>query len=254
MTSQAARSGALTSLGAIRWPYRVIAVESPSHMLTRTSYDRLLASGIDLRPYADGPSALLGLMAEDPAAVLAPTDLIGVEFLRFVHAIVAWSDIPVIIGMTNDEESHQRAFHGLDAGARGLVWLPFSADQLTSAIRHLGLTRTESAAILQYGSVELDVQAHRVQVSGNAVRLAPREFALVQYLLEQAPRVISAAEIAAVIGDDQHVVGPVRVRKYVQTLRRKLSEARPGQPAVLETVRGLGYRLVDNQDRHEKNT
>jgi DNA-binding response OmpR family regulator len=251
MTSQAARSGALTSLGAIRWPYRVIAVESPSHMLTRSSYDHLLASGIDLRPYADGPSALLGLMAEDPAAVLAPTDLIGVDFRRFVQAIVAWSDIPVIIGLTNDEESHQRAFHGLDAGARGLVWLPFSSNQLTSAIRHLGLTRTESAAILQYGSIELDVQAHQVHVSGNAVHLAPREFALVQYLLEQAPRVVSAAEIAAVIGDDHHIVGPVRVRKYVQNLRRKLSEARPGQPAVLETVRGLGYRLVDNQDRHE---
>ena len=53
------------------------------------------------------------------------------------------------------------------------------------------------------------------------------------------------------IGDDQHVVDPVRVRKYVQNLRRKLSETRPGQPAVLETVRGLGYRLVDDKDRHE---
>jgi DNA-binding response OmpR family regulator len=246
MTSQAARSGALTSLGAIRWPYRVIAVESPSQMLTRCSYDHLLTSGIDLRPYADGPSALLGLMAEDPAAVLAPTDLIGVDFGRFVRAIVAWSDIPVIVGLTNDEESHQRAFHGLDAGARGLVGLPFNPNQLTSAIRHLGLTRSESAAILQYGSIELDVQAHQVRVAGTAVRLTPREFELVKYLLAQAPRVVSSAEIAAVIGDDQHVVGPVRVRKYVQNLRHKLGETRPGQPAVLETVRGLGYRLVDS--------
>ena len=103
MTMQTARYRALTSLGAIRWPYRVIAIESPSGMLTRSSHDSLLASGIDLRPYADGPSALLGLMAEDPAAVLAPTDLIGVDYLRLIRAIVAWSDIPVIIGLTNDE-------------------------------------------------------------------------------------------------------------------------------------------------------
>ena len=251
MSSQAARSGALTSLAAIRWPYRVIAVESPSQMLTRSSYDHLLTNGIDLRPYADGPSALLGLMAEDPAAVLAPTDLIGVDFERFVRAIVAWSDTPVIVGLTNDEESHQRAFYGLEAGARGLVGLPFNPDQLTSAIRHLGLTRMESAAVLHHGSVELDVKAHQVRVAGTAVRLTPREFELVKYLLAQAPRVVSAAEIAAVVGDDQHLVSPVRVRKYVQNLRRKLGETRPGQPAVLETVRGLGYRLVDSEDRHD---
>jgi DNA-binding response OmpR family regulator len=242
MTSQAARRGALTGLGAIRWPYRVIAVESRSQVLTPSGRDDLLASGIELRPYADGPSALLSLMAEDPAAVLAPTDLIGVDFQCFVRAIVARTDIPVIVGLTNGEESQQRAFQGLDTGARGLIWLPFDSDQLTSAIRHLGLTRTGSASIVRYGSIELDVQAHRVRVSGREVHLAPREFALVQYLLAEAPRLISAAEIAAVIGVNQ-LAGPVRVRKYVQNLRRKLTE--PGQPAVLENVRGLGYRLVD---------
>ena len=246
MTSHVTRGGALTSLRSIRWPYRVIAVESPSRTLTPCGNDRLLASGIDLRPYADGASALLGLMAEDPAAVVAPTDLIGVDFLHFVRAIVAWSDIPVIIGLTDDEESHQRAFQGLEAGARGLLGLPFDSEQLASAIRHLGLTRTESAAILHYGSIDVDLQAHTVQVSGTAVHLAPRELALVAYLLAEAPRLVSAVEIAAVIGADPHVISPARVRKYVQNVRRKLNQARPGQPAVLETVRGLGYRLVDN--------
>ena len=251
MTSQAARRGALTGLGAIRWPYRVIAVESPSGMLTPSRHDDLLASGIDLRPYADGPSALLGLMAEDPAVILAPTDLIGVDFQRFVQAIVAWSDIPIIIGLTADEESQRRAFQGLEVGARGLLWLPFDPDQLTSAIRHLGLTRTESAATLQYGSIELDMQAHQVRVSGKEIHLAPREFAVVRYLLAEAPRVVSAKEIAAILGDANKVISPVRVRKYVQNLRRKLGQTRPGQPAVLETVRGLGYRMVDNKDPNE---
>jgi two-component system, OmpR family, response regulator len=82
-----------------------------------------------------------------------------------------------------------------------------------------------------------------VRVAGTAVHLAPREFALVEYLLAEAPRLVSWAEIAEVIGDGQQVVSPVRIRKYVQNLRRKLTKS--GQPAVLENVRGLGYRLVD---------
>jgi DNA-binding response OmpR family regulator len=244
MTWQTAHLGA--TLGGIRWPYRVIAVESPSRTLTPCAPDRLLASGIDLRPYPDGPSALLNLMAEDPGAVLAPTDLIGVNFLRFVRTIVCRSDIPVIIALTGDEESHQHAFHGLEAGARGLISLPADPDQLASAIRHLGLTRTESAASLQYGPIFLDPQAHQVRVSGRVVRLSPREFALVGYLLAEAPRVVSVSEIAAVVGYDQQLDGLVKARKYVEKLRRKLNEARTGEPAVLETVRGLGYRVIDS--------
>jgi DNA-binding response OmpR family regulator len=243
MTWQTSHLGA--SLGAIRWPYRVIAVESASRMLTPCGHDRLLASGIDLRPYPDAPSALLNLMAEDPGAVLAPTDLIGVNFLRFIRTIVGRSDIPVIIGLTGNEESHQHAFHGLEAGARGLISLPADPDQLASAMRHLGLTRTESAASLQYGPIFLDPQVHQVRVSGRVVRLSPREFALVEYLLAESPRVVSVSEIAAVIGYDEQLDGPVRARKYVEKLRRKLNEARTGEPAVLETVRGLGYRVID---------
>jgi DNA-binding response OmpR family regulator len=243
MTWQTARTGA--GLGAIRWPYRVIAVESPSRVLTLCGRDRLLASGIDLRPYPDAPSALLNLMADDPGAVLAPTDLIGVNLLGFIGAIVGRSDIPVIIGLTGDEESHQHAFHGLEAGARGLVSLPVTPDQLSSAIRQLGLTRMESAASLRYGPINLDRQAHQVRLWGRVVRLAPREFALMEHLLAEAPRVVSVAEIAAVLGYDKQADGSAKTRKYVEKLRRKLNEARAGQPPALETLRGLGYRVVD---------
>lgn len=48
------------------------------------------------------------------------------------------------------------------------------------------------------------------------------------------------------IGYDEQLDGLVRARKYVEKLRRKLNEARSGQPAVLETVRGLGYRVIDS--------
>src|SRR4029450_12351090 len=110
--------------------------------------------------------------------------------------------------------------------------LPADPDELASAIRRLGLTRTESAARLRYGSISLDPQAHQVRVSGRGVHPSPREFALLKYLLVEAPRVVSVAEIAALIGYSEQVDGTVRARKYVERLRRKLGEAATGHPAV----------------------
>jgi DNA-binding response OmpR family regulator len=244
MVQLTAYGAASASVAAVRWPYRLVAVESPAGPLTVVGHSALLDHGVDLHLYADGPSALLGLMAEDPGAVVAPTDLVGVDFLRFVRAIVAWSDVPIIIGLTGDQESHRQAFEALDAGARGLLGLPFAPEQLASAIRHIGLGNLGPAASIQYGALELDRQAHQARVSGTVVGLSPREFTLLEYLVAEAPRVVSTAELAAVCSVSEIPAGPMLVRKYVQKLRRKLSLARPGEIPVIETIRGLGYRLT----------
>jgi DNA-binding response OmpR family regulator len=244
MVQLTAHGGASASVAAVRWPYRLVAVESSTSPLTVSGHSALLDRGMDLHLYADGPSALLGLMAEDPSAVVAPTDLVGVDFLRFVRAIVAWSDVPIIVGLTVDQESHRRAFEALDAGARGLLGLPFVPEQLASAIRHVGLGNLGPAATIQYGGLELDRQAHQARVSGTVVGLSPREFSILEYLVAEAPRVVTTAELAAVDGITEVPAGLQRVRKYVQKLRRKLEPAGPADTPVIETIRGLGYRLT----------
>lgn len=247
MTAQLARRGAEASVRSLRWPYRVVAVESASRPLTDTAVSTLLDHGIDLHPYVDGPAALLALMEENPAAILAPTDLVGVDFGRFVSAIVAWSDVAVIVGLTDDPTSHALAFEALDAGARGLVGLPFAPAQLAASLQHLGYTNT-TAAGLQFGSLELDRQGHQARLSGRPVQLSPREFTLLELLLREAPRVVSLAEIGAAIGEATSPADEARVRKSVQILRRKLAPLQPDQQHVIESVRGLGYRLNDASD------
>lgn len=228
----------------MRWPYRVVAVESASRPLTDTAHPTLLDHGIDLHPYVDGPAALLALMEEDPAAILAPTDLVGVDFARFVAAVVAWSDIAVIVGLTDDPASHTLAFEALEVGARGLLGLPFAPAQMASSLRHLGYSNT-TAAGLQYGSLELDRQGHQARLFGTPVQLTPREFTLLELLLREAPRVVSLAEIGAALGEAHYPAEESRVRKGVQLLRRKLAPLHPDQQHVIESVRGLGYRLID---------
>lgn len=232
----------LVSVAALRWPYRVLSVNSPSG-LTLNTHASLLHHGIDLHPYADGASALLSLTTEDPAAILAPTDMEGVDLVRFVGAVVAWSEVPIIIGLRSDAASYDLAYQALDRGARALLALPFLPEQLASAVQHLGLKHTGSALPLSFGPVTLDRDTHQVVVSGTPLHFSPREFLLVEHLLNEAPRVVSIDEIATVIGNSPGVSNAVRVRKYVEKVRRKIDGLRPGQPSIVQTVRGLGYRL-----------
>jgi DNA-binding response OmpR family regulator len=244
MTAQVARRGVDASVRTLRWPYRVVAVESASCRLTHTAPPVLLDHGIELRPYADGPAALLALLGEDPVAVLAPTDLVGVDFLRFVSAVVAWSDVAVIVALSDDPDSHSLAFAALELGARGIVGLPFTPTQLVASLRHLGCTNT-TAAGLQHGPLELDRQGHQARLGDASVLLAPRDFTLLEFLLSEAPRVVSLAEIGTVLGEATAPADPARVRKSVQVLRRKLARVQPDHRPIIESVRGLGYRLAD---------
>jgi DNA-binding response OmpR family regulator len=125
-----------------------------------------------------------------------------------------------------------------------LLGLPFAAEQVASAIRHVGLSNLGPAATIQYGGLELDRQAHEARVSGTVVGLSPREFTILEYLVAEAPRVVTTAELAAVDGITEVPADAQRVRKYVQKLRRKLGPAGPADTPVIETIRGLGYRLT----------
>lgn len=228
----------------LRWPYRVVTVESASRPVTHTTaHPDLLEHGIELRCYADGPAALLGLIGEDPAAVLAPTDLVGVDFLRFVSAVVTWCDVPVIVGLTDDPDSATHAYRALENGARGLLGLPFAPAQLASCLRHLGYTNTTPTG-LQYGALSLDRHSHEARLAGIPVHLTLREFTLLEYLLAEAPRIVSLTEVGTILGEPDAPADPGRVRKGIQALRRKLARIQPDQEPLIESVRGLGYRLA----------
>lgn len=242
---QLARRGVECSVRGLRWPYRVVTVESACRPVTHTTaHPDLREHGIELRSYADGPAALLGLIGEDPAAVLAPTDLVGIDFLRFVSAIVAWSDVPVIIGLTDDPDSATQAYRALEIGARGLLGLPLAPVQLASCLRHFGYTNTTPTG-LQYGVLSLDRHSHEARLAGIPVRLTLREFTLLDYLLAEAPRIVSLTEIGTILGEPDAPADPARVRKGIQVLRRKLARIQPDQEPLIESVRGLGYRLIN---------
>ncbi len=227
--------------GSLRWPCRIATVASAGISDT-LDQGELLRVGIDLRVYPDAPSTLLAIGSERPQVVLAPTDMAGIDVVAFTAVVSGAAGIPVLVGVLSTTDSQVSAFHALERGARGMTPLPFSARSLSTAVGQLGFLETEDAGELRCGALTLNAQSLRVTVEGTAVHLAPKEFAVLKYLMSEAPRVVSVTEVAAATGDDARDE-TARTRLAVMRTRKKISEAAPHLPVFIETVRGLGYRM-----------
>jgi two-component system OmpR family response regulator len=137
---------------------------------------------------------------------------------------------------------------GLTLGGDDYVTKPFSIEELVARIRAL-LRRTDpvgESGPLVFVDLELDDQTHEVRRAGTPVELTATEFRLLRYLMQNAPRVLSKAQILDHVwnydfGGDANIV-----ETYVSYLRRKIDGI--GQP-LIQTVRGVGYRLAVPRDR-----
>lgn len=166
-------------------------------------------------------------------------DIDGFQVLADVRTVNV--DIKVIVLTARGEVASR--VRGLDLGADDYLPKPFDFDELLARVRaQLRSRRQPAASILSAGDIELDLKTRRVLRGENAVDLTSREFALLEFLLRHAGQVVSRAQLLnGVWGYDYDPRSNV-VDVYVGYLRAKLD--RPGEPSVIETVRGGGYRLA----------
>jgi DNA-binding response OmpR family regulator len=224
-----------------RWPARVLFIESrsaPGH--PAESFE---THGFEIHGYSDAIGALLAIGVEEPAAIVAPTDMVNVDFISFIEAMAAWSDVPVIVGVAAHDGAADLAYQAISRGARSILALPCRADQLIAAVRSCGIRVDASARPITIGTLLLDPPAFRVTIDGQAVPLSPREFLLVQCLMLASPRVVSVEELARALATyDEGSVSATRV--LVTRVRKKLEAASPESGHILETVRSIGYRIA----------
>lgn len=230
------------SAGFARWPYRILAVEATTSPVSTVEADQLGDLGIELVTFSDGASALMCMSVEDPVVVLAPTEIPGVDFDYFVEAILKFSTIPVIVGLTSDQGSNERAAEAMRRGAHGLIALPAGLDQMCALTKRIASPRSAFSAPRTFGSISMDPQAYRVEVSGVPVNLSLVEFAVLTRLMLAAPGVAIKEELMEVEVGDGHLTHN-HLKSVISRLRTKLAEAAPDQPDFIETVRALGYRL-----------
>jgi DNA-binding response OmpR family regulator len=132
---------------------------------------------------------------------------------------------------------------GLDAGADDYLVKPFSLDELLARLRALGRRQRGGLShLLRVGELELDLVARTARRGERTIELTNREFALLEFLAQAAPRPVGKTAIVEHVWDQHFEGGTNVINVYVNYLRAKID--RPGEPSLIRTVRGVGFALV----------
>jgi len=216
---------------------RLLVVEDEVR-LARALRRGLSAEGFVVDVVHDGPSGLRAARYGDYDAVVLDVMLPGMsgyDVVRTLRTEGVWA--PVLMLSAKDGEYDQA--DGLDYGADDYLTKPFSFVVLLARLRALVRRRLpERPTVLSAGEVSLDPATHQVQVAEEPVALTPREYTVLEYFLRNPHRVVSKTELLDHVWDAAEDTDPNAVEVYIGYLRRKLGRN------VLQTVRGVGYRLA----------
>ena len=186
----------------------------------------------------EAASAAQVLRSEPFELLLLDLGLPGSDGLQLLKTLRERGEsLPVLIITARDAVSDRVG--GLDAGADDYLIKPFDLDELAARIR--ALLRRKSgrpAPLLEHQGVVLDPAAHRVTRNGSDVSLSPREFTLLQLLMERPGTILSRAQLEERLYGWGEEVESNAVEVHVHHLRRKLG------PETIRTIRGVGYALA----------
>ena len=213
--------------------------------------DSLQREGFRITLARDGTAGIELFRTDPPALVLLDLSLPGLSGLDVCRVIRAESTVPIIILSARDSEADKVA--GLEVGADDYIVKPFSTRELVSRvrahIRRADMFPTPAATgILTGGPVELDLDRHEVRVRGRDIDLTRKEFELLQEFLLRKGRLRTRNYLMAQVWGPDYFGDTKTLDVHVKRLRNKI-ERDPHNPEYLVTVRGLGYRFLDEPSR-----
>jgi two-component system KDP operon response regulator KdpE len=221
-----------------------VLVVDDEPQITRVLRTVLMSQGYQVRTAAEGESALTNFKEWNPELVI--TDLYmphmdGVELCRRIRAISA---VPIIVLSVKGEE--RTKVEALDSGADDYVTKPFGIDELMARVRAALRRAVPSAgdepSSFELGEFRIDLDARRVHVHGQEVRLTPKEFDLFLYMARRPNRVLTHASLLEAVWGEASQEQPEYLRVFMGQLRKKL-EKDPSNPKHLLTEPWVGYRF-----------
>jgi two-component system OmpR family response regulator len=219
---------------------RLLVVEDEPNIRELLSAS-LRFAGFDVRAVERGADALAAAQADPPDLVVLDVmlpDMDGFDVLRRLRS--GGRTLPVLFLTARDDTADKVT--GLTLGGDDYVTKPFSLEEVVARIRAV-LRRASGAAApdsgrLTVADLELDEDAHEVRRAGTLVSLSPTEFKLLRYLMLNAGRVLSKAQILDHVWEYDFAGESAIVETYMSYLRRKVDAV---EPRLLHTVRGVGY-------------
>jgi len=216
---------------------RVLVVEDFEPM-ARAIDTGLRREGMAVDVVHDGSDALSQLALTRYDVVVLDRDLPGVHGDEICRRLAAGRSPSRILMLTAAGSLRERV-EGLDLGADDYLAKPFDFAELTARVRALG--RRAAAPLppkLEWGDITLDPSGRVAARDGQRLILSPKEFAVLEYLLASAGRVVSAEELLERVWDEAADPFTTAVKHTIFRLRAKL-----GDPPVIRTVREGGYRI-----------
>lgn len=191
-----------------------------------------------------GEEALETIQKESPNLILLDMNMPGMGGLETCRAIRSGADTPVIILSVRNTEKDKVA--ALDAGADDYVTKPFGIEELLARIR-AALRRSPSEGgprSFQSSSLEIDFETRRVHAHGADVRLTPKEFELLRYLVAHAGKPVTHRELLQAVWGPDYGDEPEYLRVFINQVRKKI-EVNPAKPKYILTVPWVGYQFVE---------
>lgn len=222
---------------------RILLVEDESALSEPLSF-LLEREGYEITVAEDGPGAIAEFDRAGTDLILLDLMLPGIPGTEVCREVRARSTVPII--MLTAKDSEVDIVVGLELGADDYVTKPYSTRELLARIRAVLRRRLDAGGddenVLSAGTVRMDIERHTVAVSGELVNMPLKEFELLEFLLRNAGRVMTRGQLIDRVWGTDYFGDTKTLDVHIKRIRSRI-EATPSDPAMLVTVRGLGYRF-----------
>lgn len=223
---------------------RILVVEDEETLAEAISF-LLSKEGFEVEKAEDGPAAIAAFEKNGADLILLDLMLPGLSGTEVCRQIRAKSSVPIIMLTAKDSEIDKVV--GLEIGADDYVTKPYSSRELIARIRAV-LRRGEIGdtsvveGVLSVGPIRLDSDRHIISVNGEQVALPLKEFELLEFMMRNSGRVLTRMQLIDRVWGSDYVGDTKTLDVHIKRLRAKI-EKDPANPEMIQTVRGMGYKL-----------